>query len=382
MAASGAKRAAAPVRKARSVSCSDRVVLYALAAGRCSFRGCNDNIVEHHLTRVAGNYGEAAHIYAYSEDGPRGGELGRPDNPDTLENLILLCPKCHKLVDDHPDKWSVADLRRHREEHEARVRRAVDVDLEHKTIVLTLSAPVAGQPNAIPIAHVVDAIHPRYLGADVFEIAHALGPDEAPDAIVAAAGHVTRQFAAFLAVHERYGSPPVSVFGIAPIPLLIHLGVEIGNKREAALFQRHRDNGRWAWKTDGDPVGFELARRIREGEDGVALLVNVSGRNGVDRLPAQYSRATVYELAPKDREPDRTLIRRYEDLENFRTAYRETIAMIRRDHGDPAEIGVFPAVPIPFAISMGCELLPKADPVLAVHDWRKDRFIHVLKVNV
>ena len=42
---------------------------------------------------------------------------------------------------------------------------------------------------------------------------------------------------------------------------------------------------------------------------------------------------------------------------------------------------MFPAVPIPFAIVLGADLLPKADPVLDVHDLRKDKFIPVIKVN-
>jgi len=372
---------ASPIRPARRVSVPDKVILYARAAGRCSFRGCNKNLVEHHVTRDAGNFAEAAHIYAFREDGPRGREEGRPDDPDTLDNLILLCQPCHKLVDDKAAKYPVVVLRAYREEHEARVRRAVEVDLEHKTLVLTLSAPIAGQPNAIAAEDIREAIVPRYAVGDVFEMTHALGPDEAPSAIEAATHEVTRQLDAFLTIHQKHGAPPISIFGIAPIPLLIHLGARVGNKRETALFQLHRPRG-WSWTSDGETVRFDRAKKLRDGDDArVALLVNVSGTNGLDRLPAEYARATVYELAPIGREPDRTLIRKREDLDNFRAAYRETIAEIRRAHGDPREVGLFPAVPIPFAIAMGADLLPKADPTLAVHDWRKDRFVYVMKVN-
>jgi hypothetical protein len=369
------------LRPARRVRDRDVLILYARAAGRCSFRGCNDNIVEHHLTREPGNFGQAAHIFAFRERGPRGDEPGRPDNPDTLENLILLCPKCHKKIDDEPEKFSVGELRRHRDEHEARVRRTVDVDAEHKTLVLTLSAPVAGQPNAIPTAHIVEAIHPRYLAADAFEIAHALGTNESPAAIAAAADHIEREFRAFLSMHARFGAPPISVFGIAPIPLLTYLGNLIGNKRESVLYQLHRD-GRWNWKSHGDVVFFEPAKKVHDGErDKIALLVNVSGRNGRERLPVSFADATVYELAPTGRHPSRTLIGRAEDLVSFRAAYRASLEQIRRDHRDPTEVGLFPAVPIPLAVAMGLDLLPKADPVLDVHDWRNDEFVSIIKVN-
>jgi hypothetical protein len=172
------------------------------------------------------------------------------------------------------------------------------------------------------------------------------------------------------------------LFGIAPIPLLVYLGTLAGNKREAALYQRHRDSGRWLWKTEGDEVQFDVAKKIRNGnDDTVALLVNVSGRNGIDRLPKAYASATVYELAPTRCAPSPTLISRQEDLANFRLAYRESIDNIRRDLSDPRELGLFPAVPIPLAIAMGLDLLPKADPALDIHDWRKSQFMPVLKVN-
>jgi hypothetical protein len=375
------KTPSSPLRKARDVSCRDRVILYARAAGRCSFRGCNRNIVEHHLTGDAGNFGETAHIYAFSEDGPRGDAPGRPANPDVLENLILLCPPCHKLVDDNPEKYPVAELREARDIHEQRIRRIGDLAPEHRALALHLVAPIAGQPSAITDEHVSEAVRPRYLVADPFVIAHTLGRDETPEAIQQAALHVSEEVAAFLATHRRYGTPPVGIFAIAPIPLLMHLGSRLGNKRWVELYQLHRDTNDWCWKLDGETVDF-TTKKLREGRsDKVAVIVSVSGRNGLQTLPVTYEDATVYELFPVGREPDRTLIRRREDLANFRRAYREALDAIRRDHGSPAELGMFPAVPIPFAVVLGADLLPKADPVLDVHDLRKDKFIPVIKVN-
>jgi hypothetical protein len=370
-----------PIRKARDVSCRDRVILYARAAGRCSFRGCPRNIVEHHLTGDAGNFGETAHIYAFSEDGPRGDAAGRPANPDVLENLILLCPPCHKLVDDNPHKYPVEELRAARHMHEQRIRRVADLLPEHRALALLLVAPIAGQPSAIADEHVAEAVRPRYLVADPFVIAHSLGRDEAPEAIQQAARHVSDDVAAFLATHRRHGNPPVGVFAIAPIPLLIHLGYLLGNKRWVELYQLHRDTCDWTWKVDGEPVDF-ATNKLREGRSGkVAIIVSISGRNGVERLPLAYHDATVYELAPIARDPVRTLVRRREDLANFRRAYRDALDAIRRDHGNPAELGMFPAVPIPFALVLGADLLPKADPMLDVHDLRKDKLIPIMKVN-
>lgn len=43
--------------------------------------------------------GEMAHVIAHSGGGPRGNYVG---GDDTYENLILLCPSCHKTIDKAP----------------------------------------------------------------------------------------------------------------------------------------------------------------------------------------------------------------------------------------------------------------------------------------
>ena len=50
--------------------------------------------------------GEAAHIVARSPRGPRGAGL-RPIDIDGYDNLILLCPDDHKVIDDRPAEYSV-----------------------------------------------------------------------------------------------------------------------------------------------------------------------------------------------------------------------------------------------------------------------------------
>jgi hypothetical protein len=61
--------------------------------------------------------GEEAHIVAQKADGPR----GNPDftgDLDHYNNLILLCRKHHKIVDDQVTEWSIERLRQTKAEHE------------------------------------------------------------------------------------------------------------------------------------------------------------------------------------------------------------------------------------------------------------------------
>lgn len=51
-----------------------KLQLWVAAAGRCEFKGCNEQVWRNGLTLSAGNFSEVAHIIGSSKDGPRGTE--------------------------------------------------------------------------------------------------------------------------------------------------------------------------------------------------------------------------------------------------------------------------------------------------------------------
>lgn len=63
--------------------------------------------------------GEMAHIVARSPNGPRGTQDLPLNDPDSYDNLILLCPTHHVQVDKDPAAWSVARLLAAKADHEA-----------------------------------------------------------------------------------------------------------------------------------------------------------------------------------------------------------------------------------------------------------------------
>ena len=60
---------------------------------------------------------EVAHIIAYSPNGPRGNIECDAEFINSYENLILLCPTCHRKVDDNPDEFSAEILINKKQEH-------------------------------------------------------------------------------------------------------------------------------------------------------------------------------------------------------------------------------------------------------------------------
>jgi hypothetical protein len=98
----------------------DIKILWALAAGHCSFPGCHEIcIAEATSADEAAAIGDVAHIVAHSPNGPRGDPDFPPDALDTYANWILLCPTHHRVVDAQPESYDSATLRRWKAQREA-----------------------------------------------------------------------------------------------------------------------------------------------------------------------------------------------------------------------------------------------------------------------
>ncbi|TPG56550.1 hypothetical protein EAH76_03180 [Sphingomonas glacialis] len=63
---------------------------------------------------------EVAHIAAESEGGPRWDAKLSQEERRGFENLLLLCPTCHTLVDKDPVKYKKSTLRQWKRDREAR----------------------------------------------------------------------------------------------------------------------------------------------------------------------------------------------------------------------------------------------------------------------
>lgn len=71
--------------------------------------------------------GEIAHIVGSSEDGPRGDGNFPKDKLDDYENLILLCPTCHKKIDKQANSYSPSELREIKNNHEKWIDEQLEV---------------------------------------------------------------------------------------------------------------------------------------------------------------------------------------------------------------------------------------------------------------
>jgi len=109
-------------------------VLWSRALNQCAFPTCRQLLTEDSVDAATGEtltnaVGEQAHIRSYKTNGPR----YDPDYPKsklhTYENLILLCPTHHEIVDaNNGAAYTAADLISMRERHEKRAKRRNELD--------------------------------------------------------------------------------------------------------------------------------------------------------------------------------------------------------------------------------------------------------------
>jgi hypothetical protein len=156
---------AAPV----SISDKTRKTLWVKAGGRCSI--CRQQVVTD--AEAAEDdpsvYGEECHIVARSPGGPRAGEI---ENPDGYHNLILLCRKHHKQVDDQPAHFTVERLHQIKCDHEAR-------EAARSGPVRLIADPARPAPKVLTACFSGDALWSHLRGSYSF---YPSWPDDLDDA--------------------------------------------------------------------------------------------------------------------------------------------------------------------------------------------------------
>lgn len=371
----------------RQIGKATQIQLYVQAGGRCEFAGCNAYLLEHHLTTAAGNFAQMAHIVAFSRGGPRAKKSFPPAYVNDVSNLMLLCPTCHKLIDDHPHTHPANRLRMAKADHEERIRHVTGMSADLKTTVVRFTARIAGRTVKVPYAHVTKAVQPRYPKDSKGTVIDLTSFEESGTALLESASRQITKTIGKLSDAALDGSEVehISVFALGPIPLLVHLGRELSDKVNVRLYQRHRDTEDWCWKSSGTPVAYQF-RSLRQGTDKkcVALCLSLSGAIDPATLPTAIDqRFTVYEITLDGQSPNPSFLRRATDLDEFALKYQSALREIAQVHGSITELHLFPAIPAPVAVHCGRALLPKIDPTLLVYDADKANggFALAMKVN-
>lgn len=364
-----------------------RAVVWARAAGRCQYPGCNETLIGDLISgKEDANFGFIAHIVAETPGGPRGDPERSPQLADDPSNLMLLCYTHHKLIDHD-------DLRGHPEHrllqmklaHETRIRIVTDIHADRASHVLRYGAKIGAHESPISPQRVSVAMLPDRYPADGrsigIEILGNAAQDDEDKFWETEPDNLRRQFETQL--KPRIASREIahlSVFALAPIPLLIELGRLLCDIVPADVYQLHREPSGWRWAKDGTHIQYQTSKPQRIGE-AVALKLALSAPIADDRITAVLGdKVPIWSITAPNCNND--ILRYPEDLQEFRRILRGVYNGIKAAHGTNATIHIFPAIPVSAAVEVGRVWMPKADLPLVIYDESRGRgFIQRLKVG-
>ena len=353
-------------------------LLWALAAGHCEL--CGSDVTNTLLSGRQGKYGQVAHIEASSPGGPRYNEAQTDDECNSIDNLMLLCPACHKFIDENAFDFGVEFLKGRKRSHEASVKAAVDAIGPVLSDVITLGMRVGG--NDFPIAEkewkraMVDA-GVNIGGARLFDASRDVPKGYGPETLRA----LERRISTYRELIHGDASRRTSVFALAPQPVLIGLGAMLADDGSIDVYQKRRDTGGWSWASEGMPNSFSFEALTLGGSGECAIVLSVSGPIdcGTYAEAVPNSVETIYELSASRTGPTAILLRK--DWYEFKRAAAAALFEIHECHPGIRRLHVLPAMPVSACVAFGMAWNRRLIPELVIYEKCDGVFLRALSIG-
>jgi hypothetical protein len=362
--------------RSNALSPVTRQMIWTKAAGRCQYRGCNCDLIGDLIAgKEDATFGFVAHIVADAPDGPRGDPILSPLLADDLSNLMLLCHTHHKLVDvDEKERHTVEVLQVMKASHEERIAIVTAIQPERASHALVFTTTIGQRQAPITFAEMSGAMLPDRYPAEPrpisLEVVGSGSRDSDPEFWAVEARNLRRQFETKVQARiETREIQHLTVFALAPQPLLIELGRLLGDISDVEVRQLHREPKGWRWAADEEPIRYTLERPTTLSGT-PALVIGISATIDRERITSVLGDACIWEIRAQGAHND--IMRRPEDLAAFRRLLREVFDEIKAEHGENTSIALFPAVPLSAAVEIGRVWMPKADLPLVIYEQNRE----------
>ncbi|MDH4183337.1 MAG: SAVED domain-containing protein [Nitrospinota bacterium] len=350
--------------------------LWARAAGRCQFNGCNRILYKSPVTQERANISEKAHIFSFSENGPRGWGLLKKTTQclNDVGNLMLMCHDCHHTIDQDTDgsKYSASMLQQWKKEHERRVAMVTGIAANRKSHVVFYGSNIGEQRSPIQQEDAMEAMFPRRFPASENPVCLSMScshEDKTAAFWESESAHLKRVYdQKVLPLIENDQTKHFSLFSFAPMPLLIQLGAQFTDKISVDTYQLFKEPVGWHWQEY--PEGFELIVKKPKAVKGApALVISMSGiidHERIRTIMGEY--VSVWELTVPQEHIGNDNIRHPVQLSMMRSIIRKLMVQIMAAHGAATPLSVFPAMGIACSVEMGRARMPKADMPWIIYD--------------
>lgn len=341
-------------------------MLWAVSAGICEFNGCCNKLFTHHVTKENVNLAEKAHIYAFSAGGKRPSLLRFSSKINDIDNLMLVCDRCHKLIDSTETNYSAEQLLQMKKEHEDRIATMVAIKPDLQSEIVIYNANIADGSIKISDFTAKSAIIPEHYPARSnpinFSPEISLYDNEELYWETMSA-HLERQF-------EQYKSllkdKHISLFAVAPQPLLFKLGMLLNRAYDVEVRQAQGSIDNWQWRCDKQTAKIET-EIIDSKDKAITPIVTfeLTAKLSLEELRQEFGEGTIYRISTPICSPE--IIKSWRDLRAVMDEYRRILNKIREEYGQNVKIKLIPISPASVSIEAGRQTM-KGDPIISVYD--------------
>ncbi len=339
------------------VSPETRKRVGAEAGWHCQFDGCGENLALNANTDTVGNFSYFAHIIASSIDGPRG-EAGLSEKLyDTVENVMLLCDKCHRLIDRvSPAVYCKEKLNAMRAANVAQVKGLFSSLRFPSSDMIVIGGNILNQSvvfNQRLAEEGMRAAQLRPTGDKPFHFAfngNEMGDGSSPHYWESYFDQFARTDIAGLRARltgATYGGAQADVISVFPLHVMSVLALAghlIGEARSVRFFQFERNTvsggasgEQWAWpadteRPDSSKYSVKVHREAMAGEKEGLLLVSLTDSVPPAELPVDFYqdgewRMPVVEVVVPN--PSRSVIGHPYDLELVGKIFDEALQKLQ-----------------------------------------------------
>jgi hypothetical protein len=364
-----------------------KIRLWGKAAGRCQYDGCNMPLWLDLITKHEFNTAYIAHIIADKPDGPRGDPVLSEKLKADLSNLMLLCDQHHRLIDNediagHP----IERLRAMKEAHERRIEIVSGIETNRQSHVLLYGANVGELSSPVSYQMAARAMFPDWYPAETTPLSlgmiNSSFQDVTPDFWAIESAHLRCMIDQLVRPQLAQGViQHLSVFAIAPQPLLMLLGYLLSELQAAEVYQFHHEPRDWRWHEDLEHFEY-LISEPEEVQGPPALVLSLSATIAEERITAVLGDdVTIWHVTLND--PYNDFLQSRQQARHFRQQMRRLMDRIKLLHRGQKLLHVFPAMPVALAVEMGRIIMPKSDLSLRIYDEnnRLGGFVHALDLN-
>ena len=357
-------------RRAGNASPQTITKLWAKAAGRCEYDGCNKLLYKDNLTSEDINGGFVAHIIAASPDGPRGDEVLSAQLVDDIGNVMLMCHEHHRLIDhEQVAEHTVDRLRAMKKKHEDRVREVTEIDAAKISVPVVYGTNIGKEAVSIPRRELAQAMLPdNYPTENVVTIScQNSGLHDSQELFwqVEVAQLEQKYNESLKPLIGKDGIDCVSVFALAPQPLLVKLGTKLSDLHKVKVYQKHREQDTWKWQEITEPNPMSIIRPQDPSKPPV-LVFSLCAKAISTRVRDRFGNdASIWEMTAEN--PNNDMLRSADQLAEFRKFTRRVLDDINA-LSQADSIKVFMAMPAACAVELGRVWMSKADKKLVLFD--------------